>query len=105
MLAMQRKGSTYRGYISVSDLCLLEYGAEKIHDTHLKLAVSTQAQPNLTTHLTSSSSAAPVGGVGLEEHGIVLSGRRKPLSRANCSRQIGRKRVRETITKTSLAKA
>jgi hypothetical protein len=73
--------------------------------THLKLAVSIQAQPNLTTHLASSSSIVPTGGAGLEEHGTVLSGSRKPLSRANCSRQIGRKSVRETITKTSLAKA
>lgn len=73
--------------------------------THLKLAVSTQAQPNLTTHLGASSSAVPTEGAGREEHGVVLSGRRKPLSRANCSRQMGRKRVRETMTKTSLANA
>jgi hypothetical protein len=31
-----------------------------------------------------------------------LSGRRYPLSLANCSRQIGRNRVKETTTKTSL---
>ena len=73
--------------------------------THLKLAVSIQAHPNLTTHLASSSSVEPAGGEGRDEQGIVLSGRRKPLSRANCSRHMGRKRVRETITKTSLAKA
>jgi len=73
--------------------------------THLKLAVSIQAQPNFTTHLATSSSAVPAGDGELEVHGVVLSGSRKPLSRANCSRQMGRKRVRETIANASLANA
>jgi len=90
MLEGQQKRSRYKGYISISDL---------------KLAESIQAQPSLTTHLATFSSAVPARGGGLEVHGIVLSGSRKPLSRANCSRQMGRKRVRETIAKASLANA
>ena len=38
------------------------------------------------------------------EHRSVLKGNKYPLSRANCSRQMGRKRVSETMTKTSLQK-
>ena len=38
------------------------------------------------------------------EHRSVLKGNKYPLSRANCSRQMGRKRVSETMTKTSLEK-
>ena len=36
------------------------------------------------------------------EHRSILKGNKYPLSRANCSRQMGRKRVSETMTKTSL---
>jgi len=61
---------------------------------HLKLAVSIQAQPSLTTQ--------GVLGSRSEVQGTILSGSRTPLSRANCSRHIGRKRVRETTAKTSL---
>ena len=74
--------------------------------TDLKLAVDTHSQPILTTHCALSSvtvvSAWPVSDIWMDEHGRVLSGRSTPLSRANCSRQIGRKRVRETMTKASL---
>jgi hypothetical protein len=70
--------------------------------THLKLAVSIHSQPILTAHLTSAfSGAIPES----EEHDLVFSGCKNPLSRANCSRQIGRKSVRETTTKASLAMA
>jgi len=80
---------------------------------HLKLAVSIQTQPSLTWHLSASTSAsvkalAEVEVVltcdifVLEEHGRVRSGAINPLSLANCSRQMGRNRVSETITNTSL---
>lgn len=62
--------------------------------THLKLAVSTQSQPILTEQ------RAPEDGV--DKQGVMRSGSKKPLSLANCSRQMGRKRVSETTTNTSL---
>jgi len=77
---------------------------------HLKLAVSIQTQPSLTWHLSASASASlaevdavlTCGVFVLEEHGRVRSGEINPLSLANCSRQMGRNRVNETITNTSL---
>lgn len=62
----------------------------------LKLAVSTHPHPNLTTQRLSSSTSFTL--VQRSD----FSGAKKPLSRANCSRQTGRKRVRETTAKTSL---
>jgi len=80
---------------------------------HLKLAVSIQTQPILTWHLSASASVSAKALtevdvvstcdiVVLEEHGRARSGAMKPLSLANCSRQMGRNRVNETITNTSL---
>ena len=88
----------------------------RVSSAHLKLAVSIHAQPIFTTHLISSGEnacadaselvvafAACIGGEELTvEHDTVLSGSNTPLSRANCSRQMGRNMVKETTTKTSL---
>jgi len=75
--------------------------------TYLKLAVSIHAHPIFTTQRAASTASAavalPVSGVGFKlEQGKVLSGNKKPLSLANCSKHIGRKSVKETMTKTSL---
>ena len=67
--------------------------------THLKLAVSIQSQPILTEQRPAADVVSSSPG---DTHGLVRSGSKKPLSLANCSRQMGRKRVSETTTKTSL---
>jgi len=69
---------------------------------HLKLAVSIQTQPILTWHLSASANVSAKVDVVLEEHGRIRSGATNPLSLANCSRQMGRNSVSETITNTSL---
>ena len=101
----------------------------KKRETHLKLAVSIQTPAILTTHLRVAASEDGVvvvvsgalasivklilafifvvvvefvAATTAAEHRSVLKGNKYPLSRANCSRQMGRKRVSETMTKTSL---
>ena len=79
--------------------------------------MSIHAQPIFTTHLISSRAKACVetlllptvafaacisGEERTVEHGAILSGSNTPLSRANCSRQMGRSVVNETTAKTSL---
>jgi hypothetical protein len=73
-------------------------------DAYLKLALSIHAQPIFTTQRASCSSACDVSVefVLSDMQGCVRSGKRNPLSLANCSRQIGKNSVRETMTKTSL---
>lgn len=69
-------------------------------NTHLKLALSIQTQPILTTQRPGGASESSFETI--EEHGSVLSGKMNPLSLANCSKQIGKNSVNETITNTSL---
>ncbi|KAL9708906.1 hypothetical protein Ac2012v2_008061 [Leucoagaricus gongylophorus] len=75
--------------------------------------LSIQTQPILTSHLSASANVSAKALteadvvltcdiVVLEEHGRVRSGAINPLSLANCSRQIGRNSVNDTITNTSL---
>ena len=67
--------------------------------TYLKLAVSIQSQPILTEQRPTED-AVPSFAAAI--HGMIRSGSMKPLSLANCSRQMGRKSVSDTTTKTSL---
>lgn len=77
---------------------VLEFG--RPNGKHLKLAVSTQKPAIFTTHLADSAVPAfPSPAIG---HGRVRPGSRTPLSLANCSRQMGRKRPSEQVAKTSL---
>jgi hypothetical protein len=66
---------------------------------HLKLALSTHTPASLTTQRV----AGPSTWLEIDEHGSARPARSmKPLSRANCSRHIGRNKVKDTITNTSL---
>lgn len=88
-----------------------KYSLANRAQTHLKLAVSIHTHPILTSHRSESANASS-GVVVVEfvckgidliaEQGRVLSGARYPLSLANCSKHIGRKSVKDTMTKTSL---
>jgi hypothetical protein len=79
---------------------------------YLKLAVSIHTQPIFTSHLSASvrvstvPSGTPVAfacNTGfLNEHGSVREGEMYPLSLANCSKQMGRNNVKDTMTNTSL---
>jgi len=70
----------------------------------LKLAVSIHTQPSLTAQRAASPTGEFGGGM-YSAHGISKLGAMYPLSRANCSRQMGRKSVSDTTAKTSAAKA
>lgn len=67
--------------------------------TDLKLAVSIQSQPILTEQRPAEDA---MSSPGADKHDLVWSGSQKPLSLANCSRQMGRKSESETTTNTSL---
>jgi hypothetical protein len=67
---------------------------------YLKLALSIHTQPIFTTHRPSGSNWVALFCRGTQ--GFVRPGSKNPLSLANCSRQIGRNSVNDTITNTSL---
>ena len=77
---------------------------KKEDNEYLKLALSIHAQPIFTTQRASCSIACDVSVefVLNDEQGCIRSGKRNPLSLANCSKQIGKNSVKETMTKTSL---
>lgn len=83
----------------------MSFQNEECYYAHLKLAESIHNHPSLTTHRPSNVDASVLVGVGdpiLVGHRTVRSGKRYPLSLANCSKHKGRNIPSEHTANTSL---